>query len=132
MEEKLFELMVQAEDLQKHAVELQNKAQETFLALPIAVEQAGQKIRLFGLGILVCGASVGFFIWSTDSLREERNALKVAIQAEETTLATLRSQTWGVRLHEGEKGRFIVLPEGMSTEANWTVGKNAAIRLVKK
>ena len=141
MEKKLFELMVQAEDLQKHAVELQNKAQETFLALPIAVEQAGQKIRstglqmaliLFGLGILVCGASVGFFIWSTDSLREERNALKVAIQAEETTLATLRSQTWGVRLHEGEKGRFIVLPEGMSTEANWTVGKNAAIRLVKK
>ena len=48
MEEKLFELMVQAEDLQKHAVELQNKAQETFLALPIAVEQAGQKIRSTG------------------------------------------------------------------------------------
>mgnify|MGYP007011423105 CR=1 FL=1 len=79
------------------------------------MEQAGQKIRstglqmaliLFGLGILVCGASVGFFIWSTDSLREERNALKVAIQAEETTLATLRSQTWGVRLHEGGEGTF--------------------------
>ena len=32
MEEKLFELMVQAEDLQKHAVELQNKAQETFFS----------------------------------------------------------------------------------------------------
>lgn len=139
-EEKFYALMAQAEYLQNHAAKLQHDAQEAFSALPLAVEQAGQKIRstglqmaliLFGLGIIVCGASVGFFVWSTDNLREERNALKVAIQAEETTLATLRSQTWGVRLHEGEKGRFIVLPDGMSTEANWIVGKNAAIRLVK-
>lgn len=36
-EEKLYVLMAQAEDLQKHAVELQNKAQETFSALPLAV-----------------------------------------------------------------------------------------------
>ena len=48
-EEKLYVLMAQAEDLQKHAVELQNKAQETFSALPSAVEQAGQKIRSTGL-----------------------------------------------------------------------------------
>lgn len=139
-EEKFYALMAQAEYLQNHAAKLQHDAQEAFSALPLAVEQAGQKIRstglqmaliLFGLGIIVCGASVGFFVWSTENLREERNALKVAIQAEEATLAELRSKTWGVRLHEGEKGRFIVLPEGMTSEANWTVGKSAAIRLVK-
>lgn len=139
-EEKLYTLMAQAEDLQKHAAKLQHNAQEAFSALPPAVEQAGQKIRstglqmaliLLGLAIVVCGGSVGFFVWSTESLREERNVLKVAIQAEEATLAALRSKTWGLRLHEGEKGRFIVLPEGTSTEANWTVGKSAAIRLVK-
>ncbi|MCB8573470.1 hypothetical protein LJE06_20445 [Bilophila wadsworthia] len=139
-EEKFYALMAQAEYLQNHAAKLQHDAQEAFSALPLAVEQAGQKIHstglqmaliLFGLGLIVCGASVGFFVWSTDNLREERNALKVAIQAEEATLAELRLKTWGVRLHEGEKGRFIVLPEGMTSEANWTVGKSAAIRLVK-
>lgn len=36
-EEKLYVLMAQAEDLQKHAVELQKEAQETFSALPLAV-----------------------------------------------------------------------------------------------
>ena len=44
-EEKLYVLMAQAEDLQKHAVELQKEAQETFSALPRAVEQAVLKIR---------------------------------------------------------------------------------------
>lgn len=48
MEEKLFELMAQAEDLQNHAAKLQNKAQEAFSALPLAVEQAGQKYALRG------------------------------------------------------------------------------------
>ena len=107
MEEKLFELMAQAEDLQNHAAKLQNKAQEAFSALPLAVEQAGQKIRstglqmaliLLGLAIVACGGSVGFFVWSTESLREERKALQVAIQAEEATLANLKSETWGIKL----------------------------------
>lgn len=35
-EEKLYTLMAQAEDLQTHAANLQNKAQETFSALPLA------------------------------------------------------------------------------------------------
>lgn len=126
MEEKLFELMAQAEDLQNHAAKLQNEAQEAFSALPLAVEQAGQKIRstglqmaliLLGLAIVVCGGSVGFFVWSTESLREERKALQVAIQAEEATLANLKSETWGIKLtvfRDGKKG--IVLPKGIKYE----------------
>lgn len=126
MEEKLFELMAQAEDLQNHAAKLQNKAQEAFSALPLAVEQAGQKIRstglqmaliLLGLAIVACGGSVGFFVWSTESLREERKALQVAIQAEEVTLANLKSETWGIKLtvfRDGKKG--IVLPKGIKYE----------------
>ena len=56
MEEKLFELMAQAEDLQNHAAKLQKEAQEVFSALPLAVEQAGQKIRstgLLGSGLII-------------------------------------------------------------------------------
>lgn len=53
---------------------------------------------LLGLAIVACGGSVGFFVWSTESLREERKALQVAIQAEEATLANLKSETWGIKL----------------------------------
>lgn len=139
-EEKLYVLMAQAEDLQKHAIELQNKAQETFSALPSAVEQAGQKIRstglqmaliLLGLAIVVCGGSVGFFVWSTESLREEREQLDVEVRAAQASLEKMQAKTWGLTFQESEKGRFIVLPEGMTSETNWTVGKRDAIRLVK-
>lgn len=140
MEEKLFELMAHAEDLQKHAVQLQDKAQETFSGLTLAVEQAQKEIRstglqmaliMLGISVLICGLTLKIFLWSTESLKKEREALKVAIQAEEATLAELRSKTWGLRLHEDEKGRFIVLPEGMTSQAHWSVGKRSAIRLVK-
>lgn len=126
MEEKLFELMAQAEVLQTHAAKLQNEAQEVFSALPLAVEQAGQKIRstglqmaliLLGLAIVVCGVSVGFSVWSTESLREERKALQIAIQTEEAMLAKMKSETWGIKLtvfRDGKKG--IVLPKGIKYE----------------
>lgn len=48
MEEKLFELMAQAEDLQNHAAKLQNEAQEVFSALPLAVEQGRAENTLYG------------------------------------------------------------------------------------
>lgn len=139
MEEKLFELMAQAEDLQNHAAKLQNEAQEAFLALPLAVEQAGQKIRstglqmaliLLGLAIVVCGASVAFIGWSTDSLREERAALKASIQAEEAMLAQLKSKTWGITLWKWENGeRGIILPKGVTFVRQTKVkdGRDAAV-----
>lgn len=122
-EEKLYTLMAQAEDLQTHAAKLQNKAQETFSALPLVVEQAGQKIRstglqmafmMLGVGVIVCVASTAFIGWSTDSLREEHAALKTAIQAEKATLAELESKTWRITLMEWDNGeRGIILPEGV-------------------
>ena len=139
-EEKLYTLVAQAEDLQTHAAKLQNQAKETFSALPIAVEQAGKKIRstclqmallLLGLAIVVCGGSVGFFVWSTESLREERKQLDVEVRAAQASLEKMQANTWGLTFQESEKGRFIVLPEGMTSETNWTVGKRDAIRLVK-
>lgn len=139
MEEKLFELMAQAEDLQNHAAKLQNEAQEAFSALPLAVEQAGQKIRSTGLqmalillaiAVVVCGASVAFIGWSTDSLREERAALKASIQAEEAMLAELKSKTWGITLWKWENGeRGIILPKGVTFVRQIKVkdGRDAAV-----
>lgn len=123
MEEKIFELMAHAEDLQKHAAQLQGKAQETFSALPLAVDQAEKKIRstglqmaliMLGLSVLICGLTLKLFLWSTESLRKERDILKAEIQAEEATLADMQSKTWGIRLtifKDGTKG--IVLPKGI-------------------
>lgn len=139
MEEKLFELMAQAEDLQNHAAKLQNEAQEAFSALPLAVEQAGQKIRSTGLqmavillaiAVVVCGASVAFIGWSTESLREERATLKAAIQTEEAMLAELKSKTWGITLWKWENGeRGIILPKGITFVRQIKVkdGRDAAV-----
>lgn len=139
MEEKLFELMAQAEDLQNHAAKLQKEAQKAFSALPLAVEQAGQKIRSTGLqmavillaiAVVVYGASVAFIGWSTESLREERATLKAAIQAEEAMLAELKSKTWGITLWKWENGeRGIILPKGITFVRQIKVkdGRDAAV-----
>lgn len=59
-------------------------------------------------------------------------SLKASIQTEKATLAEMKSKTWGLSLYEDPKGRFIVLPKGIRVDTEtWTVGKNAAIRLVK-
>lgn len=123
MEEKIFELMAHAEDLQKHAVQLQDKAQETFSGLTLAVEQAQKKIRftglqmaliMLGISVLVCGLTLKIFLWSTESLKKEREALKVAIRAEEATLAELQSKTWKLELVNDSDGvRGIILPKGV-------------------
>ena len=123
MEEKIFELMAHAEDLQKHAAQLQEKAQETFSALPLAVEQAQKKIRstglqmaliMFGLSVLACGLTLMLFLWSTDSLKEKREALKVEIQAVEARLAELQSKTWKLELvNDSDCVRGIILPKGV-------------------
>lgn len=84
-EEKIYSLMVQAEDMQAHAEKLQNGVQETFEGLPLAVEQAGKKIRSTGLlgGLIVL--SVGMVVsvvafasvrWVTSSLRDEAAELR--------------------------------------------------------
>lgn len=123
MDDKLFELMAQAEDLQNHAVQLQDEAQKAFSALPLAVEQAQKKIRstglqmaliMLGISVLICGLTLKIFLWSTESLKKEREALKVAIQAEEAILAELQSKTWKLELVNDSDGvRGIILPKGV-------------------
>lgn len=115
MEEKLFELMTQAEDLQKHAVKLQNKAQETFSALPLAVEQAGQKIRSTGLlgalfvltvGVVVAAVAVVGIWWGTSSLRDEAAGLRAEVAALEAQANEFSKKAGKAVLSTcGEKGK---------------------------
>lgn len=111
MEEKIFELMAAAEDLQTHAAKLQVSAEEVFSAIPKAVEQAEKKVRLaveqvgqevesrlrsvwlhgavylLAVGAVVCGVSVAFISWQTSSLREEAAELRSTLTALKTAVA---------------------------------------------
>ena len=86
---------------------------------------------MFCFGALIAGGIYAGLNVYGSKLREEHEKLKTAIQDQEATLAKIQEKTWGLSLHEDKNGRFIVLPEGMTSEATWTVGKRTAIRLVK-
>jgi DNA repair exonuclease SbcCD ATPase subunit len=140
MEEKIFELMAHAEDLQKHAAQLQEKAQETFSALPLAVEQAQKKIRstglqmaliMFGLSVLACGLTLKLFLWSTESLKEKREALKVEIQAEEARLAELQSKTWSLELVNDNGRRGIILPKNVNFVGSATLKDGREVMIIE-
>ena len=129
MEEKLFELMAQAEDLQNHAAKLQKEAQEVFSALPLAVEQSGRKIlstgllgALFVLAVGVVGAAVAVagVWWSTSSLRDEAAELRSSIATlkrvvaeEQKTFQELSGKTWRLELVKWDDERGIILPKGV-------------------
>ena len=140
MEEKIFELMAHAEDLQKHAAQLQEKAQETFSALPLAVEQAQKKIRstglqmaliMFGISVLACGLTLKLFLWSTESLKEKREALKVEIQAEEARLAELQSKTWSLELVNDNGRRGIILPKNVNFVGSATLKDGSEVMIIE-
>lgn len=89
-EEKIYSLMAQAEDMQAHAEKLQNGAEKTFAGLPLAVEQAGQKIRSTGLlgalfvltvGVVVSAIAVAGIWWGTSRLRDEAAELRAEVTA---------------------------------------------------
>jgi hypothetical protein len=114
-EEKLYTLMAQAEDLQTHAAKLQNKAQETFSALPLAVEQSGQKIRFMGLqmalillplGIVASAVAVAVIWWGTSQLREEAAELRVEVKVLEAQAKEFSEKAGKAVLSNcGEKGK---------------------------
>lgn len=114
-DEQLYTLMAQAEDLQAHAENLQNRAQETFAALPLAVEQAGNKIRSTGLqgalfvvamaGVVTAVAVAGIW-WGTSSLRDEAAGLRVEVAALEAQANEFSKKAGKAVLSTcGEKGK---------------------------
>ena len=87
-------------------------------------------MMLLGIVFLLFTASGGT-LWYLGGMIQA-NLEEIRIQEE--TLQKLNAKTWGVRYHEGSNGRFLVLPEGMKAETNWTMenGKQNALRLVQE
>lgn len=114
-EEKIYSLMAQAEDMQAHAEKLQNGAEKTFAGLPLAVEQAGQKIRSTGLlgalfvlavGVVVATVAVAGIWWGTSSLRDEAAGLRAEVAALEAQANEFSKKAGKAVLSScGEKGK---------------------------
>lgn len=138
-DEKIYSLMVQAEEMQAHAEKLQDKAEKIFAGLPLAVAEAGREIRATGLqttlimlGGLMVGGALGIAViwWGTSSLRDEAAELRAAMREEEATLAALRSKTWSLELVSySDGGRGIILPKGVRFERSGKIpdGRDAIV-----
>lgn len=123
-----------------------SEAKAAFVALPDVVLEAERRMRsaslkgaLVGAGVCLAVSlifGVVFYLWHSGmqeertALTEELKSLKAAIQAEEATLAKMKSKTWGISLWKWENGeRGIILPKGVTfvRQAKTEDGRDAAV-----
>ena len=157
MDDKIYELMAQAEILQEHALALQNKASETILEIPEAIDGVKEKLRSTALwsaliwvitgAVVVLGVWVAI-MWSTKGLLEEQNRLqweigdlkgqaenlRKEVKAEEGKLAEMRSKRWDINLLERDGKRWIKLGKGdqAGEKVNWKDGRSGIEVIPKK
>ena len=102
------------------------------LALKAWARAAGIGAAIF-LGVLV--GSWGLTSWQAGRILRQQEALaaqQVAIAEQERTLEILREKTWGVVLHEGSDGRYVVLPKGSERDTRWTIGGRPSVKFSSK
>lgn len=116
----IFALMAQAEEMQKHAIELQQMAQNAIGTLPDAVKKAGKDIYktsiLYGVIFSLISISTAFFIVhkKVTDLHQSEQLL----------------EDWGIELIEDKRGRFIIFPEGQKLDTKlYSIEKKTAIKL---
>ena len=97
-------------------------------------------VRTLAIAIsLLLGISIGSWglaRWTSFRVRTLVE-LEAQIEEREQALELLEEKTWGLDLHEGGNGKYVVLPEGALTldgrdrpqKAEWTVGGRTAIKL---
>ena len=87
------------------------------------------------LSIGICVGSWGTMQWLGWQIRsriETKASLELEIERQRETVERLRQSTWGIRLQETPKGRFVVLPPGTLDRPPWRVGGRPAVRLSTK
>ncbi len=58
--------------------------------------------------------------------------LDAEIALREETAERLEGRTWGVYLHEGSEGRYVVLPRGAEPDTGWTIGGRPSVKFSSK
>ena len=79
-----------------------------------------------------------YLAWRIESQIERSDELAQKIEVQRRTLQEIENRTWGIRLHEGAGGKYVVLPAGTLVLdqgdrprlAAWTVGERPAVKLL--
>ncbi|EDA1465630.1 TPA: MbeB family mobilization protein [Salmonella enterica subsp. enterica serovar Poona] len=114
--------------LSGHQIEVEEAIRRYRLSVSTLTKSLG--IRLLATAALLIAASGGT-LWYLGG-RIQANLEEIRVQEE--TLLKLNAKTWGVSYLEDNSGRFLVLPEGMRADTNWTMknGKVNAVKLVRE
>ena len=92
------------------------------------VSQTWLTIVLVSVFLIASGA--GILWWQGQQILDNYTSIREQKEA----LEKLNARTWGVSYQEGNQGRFLVLPEGVKADTNWTFdnGRKNGIRLVQE
>jgi len=103
--------------------------------LKIVLTRAWIKPLVIGLGIFlgIFAGSWGLMQYlssSVTSSMEEKALVESQIQTAQETLNAMK--TWGIELQKHKDRFYIVMPEGYTIEAGFTVGKRDALKIIRK
>ena len=102
-----------------------------------ALRKAWRRPLLAGLSLFL-GISIGSWgltRWLSARIAgqlQESARLEAEIEQLRRTEERLRERTWGVYLHEGSQGRYVVLPRGAEPDTGWTIGGRPSVKLSSK
>ena len=96
-------------------------------------------LRPLAIGLSLClGISLGLWgltRWLSVRIEgqlQQQARLAAEIEQQQRTLGLLQEGTWGVYLHEGSEGRYVVLPPGAELDTGWTIGGRPSVRFSSK
>jgi len=71
--------------------------------------------------------------WGLSSWQENRIAHNwQELTDQNRVLNQLQQKTFGITLHESDRGQFIILPKGAKADTEWTNGDRNSVRIVRE
>ena len=82
---------------------------------------------LAGLTIMLILIAMSGILCYQGKMIEDR---RKTINEQDSTIAFLEEETWGIKFLQNQHGRFIILPEDQLINYKWTVDKHQEIQLI--
>lgn len=128
-------------DIHKYEQIVHRRLQETCEEVTQQTQYARKTLSQFWLAqicltsILGLGFYAGTWGWiqyvsnQTKAMHRQQQSLSQEIENLQKSARLLQEKTWGVGLMETDNGKFVVLPETMRDEAQWTCGGQPCMKL---
>lgn len=133
-----------ASDMGRQAEAARERIREPWSGIEKEAETLRGHLRRAWLRPLAAGLSLSLGIsigsWAmmrwlsreVESKLQESATLEERIEGQRRTLELLEERTWGVYLHEGSRGRYVVLPRGAELDTGWTIGGRPSVKFSSK